>query len=122
MRRATSAISIYFMLTKIIRPIICLVVFAASRLLFAAPAPKLNVLFLIADDLNCDLGCYGAPGLKTPPHRRLGGARGALRARVLSVPALLAESLFIFNGALTERHWGADESRWARGFSHPFSQ
>ena len=54
------------MLTKIIRPIICLVVFATSRLLFAAPAPKLNVLFLIADDLNCDLGCYGAPGLKTP--------------------------------------------------------
>jgi arylsulfatase A-like enzyme len=27
---------------------------------------KLNVLFLIADDLNCDLGCYGAPGMKTP--------------------------------------------------------
>lgn len=66
MHRAPFAISIYFMLTKIIRPIICLVVFAASRLLFAAPAPKLNVLFLIADDLNCDLGCYGAPGLKTP--------------------------------------------------------
>ncbi len=54
------------MLTKIIRPIIFLVVFSASRLLFAAPAPKLNVLFLIADDLNCDLGCYGALGLKTP--------------------------------------------------------
>lgn len=54
------------MLTKIIRPIIFLVFFSASRLLFAAPAPKLNVLFLIADDLNCDLGCYGALGLKTP--------------------------------------------------------
>jgi iduronate 2-sulfatase len=27
---------------------------------------KKNVLFLIADDLNCDLGCYGAVGMKTP--------------------------------------------------------
>jgi arylsulfatase A-like enzyme len=31
----------------------------------AAPARR-NVLFLIADDLNCDLGCYGAAGMKTP--------------------------------------------------------
>jgi iduronate 2-sulfatase len=27
---------------------------------------KKNVLFLISDDLNCDLGCYGAPEMKTP--------------------------------------------------------
>ena len=33
----------------------------------AAPAqPRYNVLFLIADDLNCDLGCYGVPEMKTP--------------------------------------------------------
>ncbi len=28
--------------------------------------PKFNVLFLIADDLNCDLGCYGAKEMVTP--------------------------------------------------------
>jgi iduronate 2-sulfatase len=27
---------------------------------------KKNVLFLISDDLNCDLGCYGATEMKTP--------------------------------------------------------
>lgn len=29
-------------------------------------AEKPNVLFLICDDLNCDLGCYGHPLVKTP--------------------------------------------------------
>src|SRR5688572_19584130 len=41
---------------------------ALFALAFAATAaePKKNVLFLIADDLNCDLGCYGAKEMKTP--------------------------------------------------------
>ncbi len=29
-------------------------------------ADKKNVLFLIADDLNCDLGCYQHPRVKSP--------------------------------------------------------
>lgn len=37
----------------------------------AAPATKPNVLFLICDDLNCDLGCYGHPIVKSPNIDRL---------------------------------------------------
>lgn len=37
----------------------------------AADEPRPNVLFLIADDLNCDLGCYGDPRVKTPHIDRL---------------------------------------------------
>ena len=38
----------------------------------AAPIkPKHNVLFLIADDLNCDLGCYGVREMRTPNIDRL---------------------------------------------------
>lgn len=56
-----------------------LLTFAAARGAEPAEKPaearKPNVLFLIADDLNCDLHCYGHPQVKTPHIDRL-AARG----------------------------------------------
>jgi len=36
-----------------------------------AAIPKYNVLFIAADDMNCDLGVYGDPQVKTPHLERL---------------------------------------------------
>ncbi len=54
-------------LTRIIFALCC----AGGILVIGLPAKakspeKLNVLFLIADDLNNDLGCYGHPQVKSP--------------------------------------------------------
>src|SRR4051794_23481980 len=40
-----------------------------------APAARLNILHIVSDDLNNDLGCYGHPLVKTPNIDRL-AARG----------------------------------------------
>lgn len=51
--------------------ILMLIVLASNLLGNPAYAEKPNVLFLICDDLNCDLACYGHPLVKSPNIDRL---------------------------------------------------
>lgn len=50
-------------------PRILLSLFLCSS--YALGAPRTNVLFLIVDDLNTHLGCYGNPTVKSPHIDRL---------------------------------------------------
>ena len=53
---------------------VCLLVFGLLGILLletSAVAERPNILFLICDDLNCDIGAYGHPQVKTPNIDRL---------------------------------------------------
>lgn len=52
-----------------------LLLFLLSASLATAAAPKYNVLHIVSDDLNCGLGCYGHPVVKSPNIDKL-AARG----------------------------------------------
>lgn len=46
--------------------LLSLLMVLATGPLFAADAPKMNVLFIVSDDLCNVMGCYGDPRVKTP--------------------------------------------------------
>lgn len=52
---------------------VLLMTVALSGGLPAAEGSRRNVLFLVADDLNCDLHCYGHPSVQTPNIDALAG-------------------------------------------------
>ena len=50
---------------------VCFIVSIFGELAFGDENEKLNVLFISADDMNCDLSIYGNPQVKTPNLQRL---------------------------------------------------
>ncbi len=63
--------------TLLTLPALIAILLGSSDRCFAAKNAKPNVLFLICDDLNCDLGCYGHKLVKSPNIDRL-AKRGVL--------------------------------------------
>ncbi len=50
-----------------------------------------NILWIVADDLGADLGCYGTPAVKTPNLNKLAG-QGALFSNCFTVTAVCSPS------------------------------
>ena len=62
-------------LGQTLRRMICFVLLLAAVSTSRAQSAKWNVLLLVADDLNCDLGSYGHPRVQSPNIDKL-AARG----------------------------------------------
>ena len=69
-----------------------------------ALAKPLNVLFIAADDMNCDLGAYGNPQVKTPHLDHM--ARSGTRFRACITPNLVCQPAraSILTGLLPRTH------------------
>lgn len=82
--------------------------FTFERLHAAAPATRPNVLLIVVDDLNTDLGCYGHPIVKSPNIDRL-AVRGVRFSRAYSQYTLCAPSRWSFLSGLRPETTGIFE-------------
>lgn len=76
----------------------------------AASPPRPNILFIVSDDLNASLGCYGDPLVKTPNIDRL-AARGVKFERAYCTYSLCGPSRNSFLTGLYPNSTGITQNR-----------
>ena len=66
----------------------------------AAPEGRLNVLFIMADDMRPELGCYGVKEIKTPNIDRLASEGVVFRNAYCNVPPCRFQSGSLHTGTI----------------------
>lgn len=85
---------------------------------FAADQPKLNVLFIMSDDLRPELGCYGNPGVKTPHIDTLANAGVRFERAYVQYPLCNPSRTSLLTGRYPATTNVLDNRRWF-GALHP---
>lgn len=84
----------------------------------AEPAKKLNVLFIISDDLRTELGCYGTPGIKTPNIDALAARSVQFNRAYCQYPLCNPSRSAMLTGHYPTQTGVMDNRQWW-GFHHP---
>jgi arylsulfatase A-like enzyme len=89
----------------------------------AADSKKLNVLVIISDDLNCQLGCYGDTQVKTPNIDRLASLGVRFDRACVNYPVCNASRASFLSGrypATTNVYGNGAQPRIALGQDYQF--